>query len=162
VTSDPDLAVLGVLARVVIALAVVLAISGLLWRGASADTVSRICRNLIVRPSVPMNSCFILEPSKATIAALHDGVQDARSGRPPYFWTILHGTRERPGWLRGGLNAGAKIIPLCLAIDTIYQFLVLGTFHPKEPLIVVVLLAFVTYMILQGQALRVWRGTEHD
>jgi hypothetical protein len=158
VTTKTDPSELGILARVVIAFAILLAIAGLLLHGVSASTFPRIWRNLIARPGGPMTFRFILQPSMAAIAAIHDGLQDARSGRPPYLWTILHTPRERIGRLREGLNATAKIILLGLAMDAIYQFLVLGTFHPNEALIVVVLLAFVPYVILRGLVLHVARA----
>lgn len=159
--SDPDSPALGVLARVVIALAIVLAIAGLLWHGISADSLPRIWRNFIARSSGPMKFRFILQPSMATIIALYDGMRDARLGRPPYFWTILHCTKERLGRLREGLNATAKIILFGLAMDAIYQFLELGTFHPNEALIVVVVLAFVPYVIVRGLVSHTWKGTRH-
>ena len=31
---------------------------------------------------------FILQPVMAAVAALHDGIKDARLGRSPYFWTV--------------------------------------------------------------------------
>jgi hypothetical protein len=160
VTTNPDPPQLGVLARVVIALAIVLAIAGLLWHGISADTFPRIWRNLVARPGGPMKFRFILQPSMAAIAAIHDGLRDARSGRAPYFWTMLHNPQKRMERLREGLNATAKIILLGLAMDAIYQFLALGTFHPNEALIIVVLLAFVPYVILRGLVLRVWRAEQ--
>ena len=32
---------------------------------------------------------FILQPSMAAIAAIRDGLKDARTGRSPYFWAIV-------------------------------------------------------------------------
>jgi hypothetical protein len=157
VTTDPDIPELGVLARVVIVFAILLAIAGLVWHGVSASTFPRIWHNLIARPGGPMKFRFILQPSMAAIAAIHDGLRDARTGRAPYFWTILHNSPERVERLREGLNATAKIILLGLAMDTIYQFLVLGTFHPNEALIIVVLIAFIPYVVLRGLVLRIWR-----
>ena len=37
---------------------------------------------------------FILQPIMATIAALYDGIKDARTGRSPYLWTILSSQRN--------------------------------------------------------------------
>jgi hypothetical protein len=158
VTTSPDSRDLGVLARVVIALAILLAIAGLAWHGISASTFPRIWRNLIARPGGPMKFRFILQPSMAAIAAIHDALRDAWFGRAPYVWTIVHHPQERLGRLQEGLNATAKIILLGLAMDGIYQFLVLGTFHPNEALIVVVLLAFIPYVVLRGLVLRLWRS----
>jgi hypothetical protein len=36
----------------------------------------------------------------ALVAALHDGLADAGTGRPPYFWTIVTNRTDRTGRLR--------------------------------------------------------------
>jgi hypothetical protein len=52
----------------------------------------------------PMTFRFILQPTMATIAALYDGVKDARTGRSPYLWTILSNPEKRGDRLREGMN----------------------------------------------------------
>jgi hypothetical protein len=102
---------------------------------------------------------FFLQPLMAAIAAIHDGREDARAGRSPYFMTVLRNPQERVGRLREGLNATARIILLGLAMDVIYQLLVLKTFYPNEALVIALLLAFVPYLIIRGLVFRVarWR-----
>jgi hypothetical protein len=148
---------LGLLAWLVIALAIVLVVAGVLWYGVELATFQRIWRNLLERPGGPMKFRFILQPSMAAIAAIYDGLRDARTGRPPYLWTVLRNPQERVGRLREGLNATARIILLGLAMDSIYQALVLKTFHPNEALIVALLLAFVPYLLIRGVAARIAR-----
>jgi hypothetical protein len=94
----------------------------------------------------------------AAIAAIHDGREDARAGRSPYFMTVLRNPQERVGRLREGLNATARIILLGLVMDVIYQLLVLKTFYPNEALVVALLLAFVPYLIIRGLVLRITRS----
>jgi hypothetical protein len=97
----------------------------------------------------------------AVIAAIPDGVKDARRHRSPYFWTILHKPEERAARLNEGLNATARIILLGLVMDVIYQFIVLKNFYPNEALIIAVMLAFVPYVLIRGPAERIarrWRG----
>ena len=60
--------------------------------------------------------------------------------------------------VREGLNATARIILLGLAMDVIYQLLVLKTFYPNEALVVALLLAFVPYVIIRGLVLRIARS----
>jgi hypothetical protein len=152
---------LGLLAKVVITLGVVLIIAGV-WRyGIAFETFQRVLRNLGDRPGERVSFRFILQPSMAAIAAIHDGRRDARAGRSPYFWTLLHRTQERIGRLREGLNATARIILLGIAMDVVYQVLVLKTFYPAEALIIALLLAFVPYALLRGLVTRIarrWRG----
>src|SRR4029077_14545710 len=83
--------------------------------------------------------------------------EDARAGRSPYFMTVLRNPQERVGLLREGLNATARIILLGLAMDVIYQLVVLKMFYPVEALVIAVLLAFVPYLLLRGPAARIVR-----
>jgi hypothetical protein len=53
------------------------------------------------------------------------------------------------------LNATARIILLGLAMDVIYQVIVLKTFYPNEALVIALLLAFVPYLIIRGLVVRV-------
>ena len=107
---------------------------------------------------------FILQPIMAAIAALYDGVKDARTGRSPYLWTIFSNPEKRVGRLREGLISTARIILLGLCMDLIYQFIVFKTFHPAEAVITALALAFVPYLLLRGPCARIarwWRGDAH-
>ena len=58
---------------------------GFFRHGLTWETHTRLWRDMIDRPSGPMTFRFFLQPSMATIAALHDGISDARSGRSPFL-----------------------------------------------------------------------------
>jgi hypothetical protein len=94
----------------------------------------------------------------ATIVAIRDGLKDARSGRSPYFATVLNNPQERVGRLREGLNATARIIALGLVMDVMYQAIVFKTFYPDQALVVALVLAFVPYLIIRGVTARLSRG----
>jgi hypothetical protein len=152
---------LGILPKLVIALAILLIAAGALWHGVTLEALQRIWHDLVDRPSGPMAFRFILQPSMAAIAAILAGVKDARAGRSPYFWTVLSKPHERVERLREGLNATARIILLGLAMDVVYQLIVLKTFYPVEALIIAFLLAFVPYLLIRGPVARIarrWRG----
>jgi hypothetical protein len=100
---------------------------------------------------------FILQPAMAMIAAIHDGIKDAKVGRSPYFWTVLRKPGKRVGRLREGLNATARIILLAITMDVLYQIIVLKTFYPVEALLIGLLAAFVPYVVMRGLAARVAR-----
>jgi hypothetical protein len=156
--SDANPQELGLLAKLVIAIAIVLIVAGVLWHGVTVAAFQRFWHDLVERPDEPMRFRFILQPLMAAIAAIRDGREDARIGRSPYFWTVLHKPQERVARLREGLNATARIILLGLAMDVIYQLLVLKTFYPNEALVIALLLAFVPYLIIRGLVLRVARS----
>ena len=149
---------LGLLAKLVIVLAIVLIVAGVLWHGVTGDAFRRFWHDLVERPDEPMRFRFILQPLMAAIAAIRDGREDARSGRSPYLMTVLRNPQERVGRLREGLNATARIILLGMAMDVIYQLLVFKTFYPDQALVVALVLAFVPYVIIRGLVLRVARS----
>ena len=153
---------LGVLAKLIVLIGIALIIAGIVWHGVTVDTFERIWRDLAERPSGPMAFRFILQPLMAAIAATAHGLKDARTGRSPYFRTLLRDPQQRIGLLREGLNATAIIILLGLAMDVIYQVIVLKMFYPAEALIVALLLAFVPYVVVRGLVTRIarrWRRT---
>jgi hypothetical protein len=148
---------LRLLARLVAASIVVLIVAGVVWHGVSIETFKRIWHQLIERADAPMRFRFILQPLMAAIAAILDGLKDARTGRSPYFWTMLDDPHGRVGRIEEGLNATARIILLGLVMDTIYQIIVLKRFYPAEAVIVALLFAFVPYVIIRGPAARIAR-----
>jgi hypothetical protein len=83
------------LARLVVVPMVALIVLGLAWNGFSHEDRVRLWQNIIDRPGGPMTFRFILQPAMATLAALFDGIKDARTGRSPYFWTILSNPAAR-------------------------------------------------------------------
>ncbi len=160
--TDANSQALGLLPKLVIAIAVVLIAAGAVWHGVTLEAVYRAWSDLVDRPGGPMTFRFILQPAMAAIAGIREGVKDARTGRSPYFWTVLTNKEERVARLREGLNATARIILLGLAMDVIYQIIVLKTFYPVEALIIALVLAFVPYLLIRGPAARVarrWRGS---
>ena len=147
------------LAQVAFVLLIAFTIFGVGWYGFSDEVRHRVWEQLIARPTGPMAFRFILQPVMAGIAALRDGIEDAKSQRSPYFWTLLANPLERGGRLREGLIATARIILLGLGMDVIYQLIVLKTFYPGEAVIVAIALAFFPYLLLRGPIARIvhWR-----
>jgi hypothetical protein len=118
----------------VVALASLLLL-GLIWYGLSAEVHQRIWKDIAERPAGPMSFRFLLQPIMAGVAALHDGINDARLGRDPYFWTVLTDARQRGGRVREGLVSTGRIVLLGLAMDIIYQARVFDTFYPGEAVV---------------------------
>jgi hypothetical protein len=155
VTTEAPSASAIFLARLAAALVVGLFILGVFRYGVSGDVLDRFWKDLTARPGGPMTFRFILQPTMAAIAALHDGLKDARRGRAPYLWTILHEPEKRAARLGEGVIATARIILLGLGMDAIYQYEVLKTFYPAEAVLVALLLAFLPYVILRGPIARI-------
>jgi hypothetical protein len=147
------------LARLVVALMLAFVVLGVVLYGVSAEVFERIWRNMIDRTGGPMTFRFFLQPVMASIAALYDGIKDARAGRSYYLRTILTDPARRAGRLHEGLISTARVILLGLCMDVIYQFIEFDTFHPAEAVIIALLLAFVPYVLLRGPIARIasWR-----
>jgi hypothetical protein len=118
---DEDAQKLGLLAKLAIALIVALTVAGVVWQDVTIETVARIRDDLVERPGTPMRFRLILQPLMATLVAIRDGLTDARTGRSPYFWTVLRDPRRRGKRVNEGLNQTARIILLAVVMDTIYQ-----------------------------------------
>ena len=119
------------------------------------DVLARIWENLGGRVGGPMTFRLILQPVVASVLAIRAGMQDARTGRPAYFWTILTDAASRRELLREGWKAVMKVFILAVIIDIGYQVLVFRWVYPLEVLIVAFLLACVPYLLIRGPANRI-------
>jgi hypothetical protein len=144
-------------ARIALVLIVGLLVIGTLWYGLSYENLSRIWTDLLNRPGGPMTFRFILQPAMAALAALKDGLSDARTGRPPYAWALVNLARRRSERLWEGIVSTARILILGVVVDAIYQWIVLKTFYPGQAAVIAILLAFVPYVVLRGPIARLAR-----
>jgi hypothetical protein len=127
------------------------------------DMLARIWEDVGGRLGGPLSLRLILQPAIATVFAIRAGLQDARTGRPPYFWTILTNPVDRRHLLREGWKAIAKVFMMALIIDGVYQLMVFRWVYPGELLLVAFLLACIPYLVIRGPANRIaatWR--HHD
>ena len=122
------------------------------------DMAARFFQDLAGRLSGPLTARFLIQPAVATALAVRDGLGDARSGRPPYFWTILTRSDERRRLLREGWKAVAKVFVVAVALDVVYQIVVLDHVFPGEAMLVALVLAFLPYLLVRGPAARIARS----
>lgn len=155
--TDADPQKLSLLAKLVAAFILALIVAGIVWHGVAIPTFVRIWHQLIERTDAPMRFRFILQPLMGAIVAIRHGLNDARTSRSPYFWTMMSNPRERAQRLNEGLNATARIILLGLIMDAIYQAVVLKRFYPAEAVIVALLFCFVPYVVFRGLTTRIAR-----
>jgi hypothetical protein len=121
------------------------------------DEGVRFWSELAGRIGGPLSMRFILQPLMAALYATRDGLLDARAGRPPYFWTIVHGEDAGRQLLRQGFKAVGRMMAIGVVIDAIYQIIVLKGVRPLELVVVVLGLAFVPYLFLRGAVNRIAR-----
>jgi hypothetical protein len=133
----------------VVALTVVLLIAGTILHGLSLDVQQRFWGDIFARFGGPMTFRFFLQPTMAFIAALLDGVKDARGDHKSFFWTAWFDSSQPTGRLREGLTSVTRVLLLGICMDVIYQFRVLDTFYPAEAAVIAILLAVLPYFIFR-------------
>ena len=139
-----------ILARLTVMLMIVFFIIGIIWYGFSEQVRQRMLQNLLERPAGMMSFRFILQPIMAAIAAIIDGIRDARTGKPPYFWMLIFSSEGRLNRLREGILSTARIILLGMCMDGIYQYYEFKAFFPVEAVVIALSLAFLPYLLLRG------------
>jgi len=144
-------------AKIVLAVFAALILAALVWRGPTFEGWDRVWNNLTGRVFGPMKLRLFLQPAMALIAAIHDGRKDARTGRSPYFFTVLTNPKERMARLNEGLVSTGRTLMISLIMDAVYQLRVFKTFYPGEALATALLLAFVPYLLLRGPIARIAR-----
>src|SRR5258708_37275047 len=93
----------------------------------------RIVGDLFARLDGPLHFRFIVQPLKAIIFAVIDGVKDAKAGRPAYFWGLLSAPHNRKEILKAGWESVGKIFILAVILVVIYHQKVHSTVHLRQP-----------------------------
>ena len=118
---------------------------------------ARVGSQLLARVSGPMKFRLVLQPAMACFFAVRQGLADAKAGKPAYFWSILSNFSQCGPMVKEGWKDVERIFLLALAMDVVYQLIVLHFVYPGEAIIVGILLAIVPYLILRGLVTRVAR-----
>ena len=93
----------------------------------------------------------------ATLLAIRSGLKDAKAGKPPYFWALIfraYDPSRRREMIKDGWQSVSKLCFAALALDLIYQFIALPSFHVRHAIIVALLLVIAPYLILRGAVTR--------
>jgi hypothetical protein len=120
-------------------------------------SVTEIGSDLIGRLHGPFSFRFVLQPIMAAIFAVRYGVEDAKRGRPAYFWTVVANPAERGQLLREGFHHMLRVIALGVVMELLYEVIVFKAIQPLQLVVVVLGLAFVPYVILRGPVNRIAR-----
>jgi hypothetical protein len=132
-----------------VATVVLLLVLGFAWYGVSWQVRERFWSDVFGRLSGPMTLRFYLQPTLAFVAALKDGIKDARLGHKAFFWSTFSDPTLQRGRLREGLMGTSQMVLVGLAIDTIYQFRVFARFYPVEAVLMVLMLAVIPYFVFR-------------
>lgn len=121
------------------------------------DILTRMMGHFMDRVTGPMWFRFLLQPAMAIYFAVRAGLEDAKTGKSPYFWGLMTDPEHRAEMLKSGWKSVGKVFLLALALDLIYQVMVLKAFFPIEALIIAFSLAFVPYLMFRGLVTRIAR-----
>jgi hypothetical protein len=134
---------------IAVTLAVVMLGLGGAWYGVSLDVHRRFWADIADRLHGPMTFRFYLQPAMALIAAIPDGIRDARAGHKSFFWSSLWDSTATTGRLREGLTSVARVMLLGISMDVIYQLKALDQFYPAEAAVMAILLAVIPYFVFR-------------
>jgi hypothetical protein len=121
------------------------------------DIWMRFVENMLDRVSGPMKFRLLLQPIMAAIYAILSGLKDARTGKPPYFWSLVTDPAHRADMIKDGWKSVGKVFILALVLDVVYQIYVLHFVYPGEAIVVALVLAILPYLILRGLVTRIAR-----
>lgn len=117
----------------------------------------RFVENLTDRVTGPMKFRLLLQPVMAVIFATISGLNDAKTGKAPYFWALISDPSHRKEMIRDGWKSVGKVFVLALALDVVYQIIVQRFVYPGEAIVVALVLAIVPYLIVRGLVTRIAR-----
>src|SRR5687767_6900980 len=89
------------------------------------EWLARFIENLTGRLTGPLHFRFLMQPAMAAILAIRSGIQDARESRPPYFWAMFTEPANASKLLREGWQAVTHIFIIAVAMDVVYQLVIL-------------------------------------
>ena len=121
------------------------------------DIWMRFVENMHDRVSGPMKFRLLLQPAMAAFFAIRAGLNYARTGKPPYFWSLVTDPAHRIDMLKDGWKSVGKVFLIALLLDVIYQVIVLKFVYPGEAIYVAFVLAILPYLILRGLVTRIAR-----
>jgi hypothetical protein len=121
------------------------------------DILMRFVENLNDRVSGPMKFRLLLQPAMPAFFAIRAGLDDARTGKPPYFWSLVTDPAHRVDMLKDGWKGVGKVFLIALLLDVVYQIIVLKFVYPGEAIYVAFVLAILPYLILRGLVTRIAR-----
>ena len=145
-----------------------------------SNLFSTISTNFVARLDGPMHFRFFMQPLVAILLAIRDGSRDAREGRRPWAWKLVHVPEQRRYLLADGWKGIGRIFLIAIALDVIYQVCLdtgqvqprgqsLGnqkiewrTLRPLGALMTAILLAVIPYVLLRGPVNRLLRHIHGD
>ena len=122
-----------------------------------SNLFSTFATGFIERLDGPMHFRFFVQPLVAIVLGIRDGSRDAREGRRPWAWKLVHVPEQRRYLLADGWKGIWRIFLIAIALDVIYQLIEWRTLKPLGALMTATYLAVIPYVLLRGPVNRLLR-----
>ncbi len=152
--------VLAALTVLVLALSVPGSLRGAWERGGFYIFSREFLEDLPKRLFGPGRFRFLLQPAVAIALGVAAGRADAKAGRPPYLHALLLGSVNRGELARSALRDVANILLVGILLDSVCQWLILGSSYLGAALIVGPVLICAPYALARALANRVATALE--
>jgi len=130
-------------------------------RSSVSNLFSTIATNFVARLDGPMHFRFFVQPLVAILLAIRAGTRDARKGRRPWAWKLVHVPEQRRHLLADGWKGIGRIFVIAFVLDVIYQLIEWRTLRPLGALMTATYLAVIPYVLFRGPVNRLLRHI-HD
>jgi hypothetical protein len=119
------------------------------------DYAARFWNDIANRPEGPLAFRFYLQPAMAFFMASKAGIADAKTGRPPYLWTVFTNRESRRELLHDGWKDTARVFFFAIFMDVVFQVIVLKAIRPVECVVIAFFLAILPYLLARGPINRI-------
>jgi hypothetical protein len=109
-------------------------------------------RDIPKRLSGPGRFRFILQPLMAILLGIRHGVAEAHEGRPGYLSALLFNLAPRREVIRSFFKTTLNLLLMGVLVDSVCQWLVLGTSHLGASLVVGPVLVLTPYALARALA----------
>lgn len=119
---------------------------------------TRVWTDITSGAHAPLSFRLIIQPLIAVFFAIRSGMQDARAGRPLFFWAVvMSDPAHRRELLQEGWKHVGKVFIAAVMVDIIYQIIVRHWVYPSEALMVAAILSVLPYLVMRGLVNRILR-----
>ena len=125
-----------VLVLVVLAIALPFAIVDTFEKGRVYIFSRQFLEELPQRFTGPGRFRFILQPVTAIFLGIRGGLADAKTGNPPYLFSLVFHAGRRRELLRSGAAAISTLLAMGIIMDVGFQLILYRAVHPGAALLV--------------------------
>jgi hypothetical protein len=125
-----------VLVLIVLAIALPFAIVDTFEKGRVYIFSRQFLEELPQRFTGPGRFRFILQPVTAIFLGIRGGLADAKTGNPPYLFSLVFHAGRRRELLRSGAAAISTLLAMGIIMDVVFQLILYRAVHPGAALLV--------------------------